>query len=373
MKKIFIFITILAMIFILSPTAYAESGGILKNEAASKLSDSLDEDAQSRLKEFGITSPDVDELSGLKIENVISAVFDMFTDEARAPLRAFASITGILLIFSVFEAFRDGLTTGTMKSVISAVIVLSVTFILVMPVTQLIQDASSAVSASAKFMLAYIPAMVGVLISCGNVMTSASYYTLMVFACQGIAQLCSTVITPLLNIFFGVSITSAVCPVFRLDGICKAINKTVKWILGFAMTVFSATLTFKMLITTVADSVSTRAVRFSLSSFIPIVGSSLAEAYKTVQSSVRLLKSGIGVFAIIAVAVVFLPILIRGLLWLISINLCKGAAHMLMLDTPCAVLEVSASVISTIIAIVLCIMAVFVISTTVLLMAGGLG
>jgi stage III sporulation protein AE len=159
----------------------------------------------------------------------------------------------------------------------------------------------------------------------------------------------------------------------NLNGIVAMVSKVSKWLLGFTMTLFTAFLTFKQLITTAMDNVSTRAVRFTLTSLVPVVGSALADAYKTVQSSVGLLKSGVGVFVIIAVAVAFLPSLIQCGFWILSLGLCKATGEVLNMKEPCIVLNAVNTVITTVFAILLCIMSVFIISTALILMLGGGG
>jgi stage III sporulation protein AE len=136
------------------------------------------------------------------------------------------------------------------------------------------------------------------------------------------------------------------------------------------MTIFTAVLTIKQLITTSLDDVSTRAVRFTLNSFIPIVGSALSDAYKTVQGSIGLLKSGVGVFVILSVAVVFLPVILQSLMWIITLWLGKSVAEVLSLSQPAKLIEAVATVFSTLLAILLCIMSIYIISTAIVLIAG---
>lgn len=155
-----------------------------------------------------------------------------------------------------------------------------------------------------------------------------------------------------------------------MQGIINGISKIIKWIIGFAMTVFSGLLTFKTLITTSADSISTRAVRFTLSSFIPIVGSALSEAYKTIQGSMCLLKTGLGVFVIISVMIVFLPIIIHCLLWIISLNITCGIGNMLGIKGPISIIKSCSTVLTTLLVIILCVMAIYVISTAIILTMG---
>ena len=186
-------------------------------------------------------------------------------------------------------------------------------------------------------------------------------------------QLSSKVIVPFLNMFLGVSVTASVCSESKLTGITSIISKAVKWVLGFVMTVFTAVLSFKQMITTSVDDVSTRAVRFTLNSFIPIVGSALSDAYKTVQGSVNLLKSGLGIFVIVSIAFVFLPIILNSLLWIFTLSSGKLLAEILGINQVKDLLEGVGTVLSTLLAIVLCIMSVYIISTALVLLMGGGG
>ena len=208
-------------------------------------------------------------------------------------------------------------------------------------------------------------------VSCGKALSSSGYYSMMVFTAEGIAQLTSKVITPMLNVFLGVSMCTTVVPNLRLDSLTDLFSKTIKWLLSFSFTIFSALLTFRTLITTSIDNVSTRAVRFTMSSFIPVVGAALSEAYKTVQGSVMILKNGIGVFVILAVAIVFLPIVLRLLLWSFALNLCKTVSDILGIFVPGRLLKSMSTVLSVLLAVVLCVMALFIISTALIITVGG--
>ena len=171
--------------------------------------------------------------------------------------------------------------------------------------------------------------------------------------------------------FLGVSLCTTSVPSLKLDSLTDLFSKTIKWLLSFSFTIFSALLTFRTLITTSIDNVSTRAVRFTMSSFVPVVGAALSEAYKTVQGSILILKNGIGVFVILAVAIVFLPIVLRLLLWSFALNFCKTISEILGVTVPCRLLKSMSTVLSVLLAVVLCVMALFVISTALIITVGG--
>ena len=342
----------------------------LEEIGGGNLSNSLDQNSQDSLNNLGIDEKDYNSIINLSFSDFFKEILRIAGQEGVTPLSSLALVMCLLLIYSVFDNFRDDLKGRNMQTISDAVFVLIITLSIVTPVVSVVNRAVSSIENAGSFMLLYIPIMVVALITNGQSVTGASYYSFVVMVGEGITWLSSHLIAPLLSVFLGVSVTSSISSDIKIDGIIRELSKFIKWVIAFVMTVFSGLLTFKTLITTAADTVSTRAVRFTLSSFIPIVGSALSEAYKTIQGSMTLLKTGLGVFVIISVVIVFLPVVINCLLWIISLNISSGVADMLGVKAPSSVLKSCSSVLSTLLVIILCVMAIYVISTAIILTLG---
>ncbi|MGN0462731.1 MAG: hypothetical protein ACI4HZ_09845 [Ruminococcus sp.] len=371
MKRIIV-LFIIIIIPILS--VYSVSGSTfsdaLEEIGGGNLSNSLDHNSQDSLNNLGIDEKDYNSIINLSFSDFFKEIIRIAGQEGVTPLSASALVMCMLLLYSVFDNFRDDLKSRNMQSISDAVFVLIITLSIVTPVVSVVNRAVTSIENAGSFMLLYIPIMVVALITNGQGVTGASYYSFVVMAGEGITWLSSHLIAPLLSVFLGVSVTSSASSDIKLDGIIRELSKFIKWVIAFVMTVFSGLLTFKTLITTAADTVSTRAVRFTLSSFIPIVGSALSEAYKTIQGSMTLLKTGLGVFVIISVVIVFLPVVINCLLWIVSLNISSGVSDMLGVKAPSSVLKCCSSVLSTLLVIILCVMAIYVISTAIILTLG---
>lgn len=371
MKRI---VVTLFIIFIPILSVYSVSGSTfsdaLEEIGGGNLSNSLDQNSQDSLNNIGIDENDYNSIINLSFSDFFKEIIRIAGQEGVTPLSSLALVMCLLLIYSVFDNFRDDLKSRNMQTISDAVFVLIITLSIVTPVVSVVNRAVTSIENAGSFMLIYIPIMVVALITNGQSVTGASYYSFVVMVGEGITWLSSHLIAPLLSVFLGVSVTSSISSDIKIDGIIRELSKFIKWVIAFVMTVFSGLLTFKTLITTAADTVSTRAVRFTLSSFIPIVGSALSEAYKTIQGSMTLLKTGLGVFVIISVVIVFLPVIINCLLWIISLNISSGVADMLGVKAPSSVLKSCSSVLSTLLVIILCVMAIYVISTAIILTLG---
>ncbi len=380
MKKTVVSIIIVLILLCSASDVYAVSddGNVYEEDISSTVDISefffnLPAEAQDTLRSIGLDTLDGDVLENVTFQGIMTEIITIAAGQGVGVFTSLALIIAVLLLYSLTESFFQNITADTMKEILPVVSALCIACALVIPVTEVIDVAGEAILTASNFMLAFIPVMLAVLISCGKTLSGSGYYSLMVFAAEGIAQLSSKFITPMLNVFLGVSICSTIVPQVHLESVTDLFAKTIKWLLSFTFTIFSAFLTFKTLISTAVDSVSTRAVRFTMSSFIPVVGAALSEAYKTVQGSVNILKNGMGIFVIFAVGAVFLPVILRLTLWSFSVSICKSISLMLNLSVPTRMLSGVSTVLSVLLAVLLCIMALFIISTALIITAGGYG
>ena len=327
----------------------------------SNVFDSLSDDIKQSLQNMGVDLGDFSKLANLSFENVMGEILSLALGNISSPLKGLVNITALLLLCSVISAYNGSLSCDISNS-LNITATLCITCAAVVPAVGVIASTGSVICTASNIMLAYVPVMAVIMASSGSVAGSASYYAVMIGAGEGVSQLSSKIIVPLLNMFLGLSITSSVSPSVNLSGFMSMISKSVKWLLGFAMTIFTAVLTFRQLISVSVDNVSTRAVRFTLNSFIPIVGSALSDAYKVVQGSIGLLKSGIGIIVILSVTIVFIPVILQGVMWMFTLWIGKSTAEVLNLNGPAKLLENISSVFSTLIAVLLSIMSIYILS-----------
>ncbi len=363
-------VIIAVLLFLFSFSCSAQELDDLKNQIDS-LYNSLSYDVQNDLKAINVDYLSPMGLKDISFEDILNLVFAKTSEQSTGVLASSAVVIAILLLNALLDSYTDTLKNAQMKEVLSVVSTLCITSTLVLPVIDLISDCIATITDASNFMLLYIPVMVAILAFSGHAVTGSTYYSFMVLACQGVSQLSSKFISPLLNVYLGFCVSSSISERVNLTGFCQMFSKIIKWLIAFVMTVFSALMTIRGMITTAYDSVTARAVRFTMSSFIPIVGAALSESYKTIQGSINLLRAGAGVFVILAIAVVFLPVIIRCLLWMLSVNFCKSIGEVIGIKSQLNMLSSVGAVISTVFAITVCIMSMFIISTALLITLGG--
>jgi stage III sporulation protein AE len=176
---------------------------------------------------------------------------------------------------------------------------------------------------------------------------------------------------PVLQLFLGFSTVSSISPNLHLDGICKSCYTDMKWILGFVMTLFSGLLTMQGLLGSAVDVTTNKSVKFVVSSFVPIVGNALGEAFGTIHSCAKVLRSGVGAFGILGLILLFLPVLVQCVLWMIGLSLAAGLGDLFELSAIASLLRSISKVLSMGVAMLLCSAVILIVSLEIMMMTGG--
>lgn len=342
----------------------------LEQSNANNIYYSLPQETKDALGSIGINSVSFEQLNSLSFGAVLNQVIQMLSQNSTTPVNAVVQVVGIMLLCALINSMKTTLNDKPLGGIVSIVGTLCVCSVLVFPITQTIFTANDIIKTSASFMLIYVPILAGVLIASGNALVGGTYYSIMMGAGQSVTLISANFIVPIMNVFLGISVISAISTKIKLDGVCTVFAKITKWVLTFVMSIFVSILSFQTIISAVADKTSVRATKFAISSVVPVVGGALSDAFLTVQSCITMLKSGVGVFVIIACMFIFLPIVLQCGVWLFTLNVCNAIGEIFDVNAICKILTNASKVISTLLAILLCFMAVFIISSTLILIVG---
>ncbi|MDF1496208.1 stage III sporulation protein AE [Caproiciproducens sp. CPB-2] len=343
----------------------------LQESGAADLADKLPNDTRKALEEMGIEDTNWEGIPSITPKSLFDQILSVVAGKTGEPFRAAVSVIAVMLLCALLNGMKLSFGEKSLGGVIGMVSTLCICVIVVNPIVSCISSAAAVIKTAAGFLLACVPVLAGIMIVAGQPATAGSYNLLMMAAGNVISLLSSNILVPMMNIFLALSIVSAISPNINLNGLCAAFSKAVKWIMGFCMTIFTGLLTMHGIVATALDTTGTRAARFVVSSFVPVVGNALGEALHTINGCVKMLKSGVSAFGLLAGLFVFLPILIQCLVWLLTLQVCIGIGDIFELKEISSLLKASGDVIETLISIILCCMMILMVSTVILLIIGG--
>ena len=385
MKKILCCLALIFVVFVI-PVSAAETDSTqsqddamfqeyyeqqAEDSGANDLPNYLPDDTKSQLDQMGISGVDWNSIQSIQPNSVFSQILKMLGEGVQAPMKALLSLLGIMMLCALLGSMKINLGEKNMGGIMNLIGTLCICMVVITPIVQSIVKLTGVIQGASTFMLACIPVLVGIMIANGQTVTASSYNLLMFGTTNSISFLSAHFLAPCMNIFLGFSVVSAISPTLRLSTLCNTISKIVKWVLGFCMSVFTGLLTIQSLLGGSVDVTTNRTLRFVVSSFVPVVGSALGEALSTVQGCIKVLKGGVGAFGVLAVVFMFLPILIECLLWQMTLTVCAGIGDVFDLKEITSILNAASKVMSMMLAILLCTMAMMTISTVVVLMMGG--
>ena len=337
----------------------------LEASGAQEIWDKLPEETRRLLDNLGITGPDKDSLSRLTPQASLSGLLGLLADQAGGPLRSAGILLGIILLCALMDGMKQAVREPAISDVFQTICTLAACAAALIPVSGCIRSVCEAAESTSVFMVSFVPVYAGVLLTGGQVAAAASYQSIVLFVAELFSWLATSIILPLMTISLALGMTGSVTSGMKLDAVAGFINKTAVWLLSISSTLFVGLLSLQSLVGAAADTLGGRAIKFSLSSFVPVVG-----AFNTVKGCLGLLKSTLGGFGILATVLIVLPPMLECAAWSLCLSLCVMAADMLELKTMSGLLTAVRSVTNTLIGLLASCSLFMIIATSIMTLAG---
>ena len=365
MKKIILLMFVFMCMFFYAFTVNAENGeeNISQSEEYQQIVEELTQsmenaagsDVNEILEEQDISLERPESISEISIGSVIDSIFSSFMDVIKKPAVMLGKIIAITLLCVTAKSMApDGSSVTKAFNIIGILSTITVMYDTVYSSIEIIR---SSLERLAEFMTAYIPIFSSVAAVGGSVTASGSYYAVTFILCEIIGFAAKSVIMPFLSIVLAISLVSA-----------ESVKKACHWILGGMMTIFVGLLSIQGLSGSAADTLASRAVKFAASSFIPVIGGAVSEAYSTIHSSMGVIRTGIGSIGIIIICIM----LLKPVVTIIAIKFIVSIAQIIsgiFEQKECSeFLKSTNAVMSIGLSVIICFSVIFVIATAVLMM-----
>jgi stage III sporulation protein AE len=140
--------------------------------------------------------------------------------------------------------------------------------------------------------------------------------------------------------------------------------------MALVSTVFLGVLSAGTAVNATADSVSLKTAKFIIGTCVPVAGTALSGAVSTVSSSLSLLKSSVGIYGVVALAVTALPVITELLLWRLVLGVGGAVCALFSLDETQKLFKAVDGMLAFLTGALLLVEATFIISLSVCVSAG---
>lgn len=363
MKRIIMFVIFVSMFILPSYAANIDEyyKDQLEVSGAKELSDYLSEETAEYLEKLGCADIEFEKLFDVSGGEIFNLILEIIKDSIKSPWKGFLTASGTVILVSVCSSFfPDDEKSRLILNAISGCIIVTGIFV---PATESIKAAASAVEACCNFEKALIPVLAGVLTAGGNPVLSLTYKGAAFAAAEFISSFAKNFAVPLVGISGALGIIGAMMPTLRLSAVSDMIRKTLTIALSSAAGLFTGFLSLKSILSSSADGLANKGIKLAANTFIPVIGGAIGEAYTSIIGSLGLLKNTVGIYAVIVFLFVCIPVVINLAIRIVSLRAASAVADLLDCRICTEILRNISFFFSMINTILLLCMAVFVIST----------
>ncbi len=250
--------------------------------------------------------------------SLFGRVIDLFAGELRLSLRVLA----LLLALGIFSAVLRSLRSSFGREGVARAAELAAAAYMTAIAVETFSSAAGCVSSAAAdlnaVMDAVIPLTLSLMLSGGMTVSGTALHPLIYFMCSLMSKLIGGAVIPLSLAALVLYILSGVSSGVNTAGLAELCQRLNKYLLSFVMVIFTGVLSVTKFAASSFDSVAARGLKFAVSSAVPLVGGSIADAMNTVAGGSLLLKNSVGAVGVaLLIGVSLLPVLKVGALALV--------------------------------------------------------
>lgn len=388
MKRLIKIVTIISVVIIVvfgsSPmTAHAaqsDTGSeqsteeILKEQSllsgADKLPGKTPDSAKKTLNSLDVNGADQDSFAKFTPVNLFNTVLDSLKQVAARPFKACVGIIAVLLACAMLSTLSSSINQQSMQKVFDIVAALSVSAIILIPITQCVSYCAKVIGESSNFMTAFLPVYSSLAIASGRPASGIASQALLLVVSQVLSKLTSSVFIPMVDIYLAFCVVGSVSPSINITGAAGFMKKVVTWALTLCLTIYSGILTVQGVIASAADNLTMKAAKFVIDGAVPIIGGTISDAMNTVISCTGLLKTTVGAYAIVVFILAYLPPVLECVVWMLAIDLSLAVADILGIKNMTGLLGAIKEAIKLISALVFASALAMIISVSIMLLVG---
>jgi stage III sporulation protein AE len=318
----------------------------------------------------GVKIEDEKTFLNFKISDIFTTLENAIKNEITSPLKNFALIVGMILLFALIRTFSTSFNQGEFSKTFELVIALSICVAILVPITEVIKSSTEVITQCNNFTTSFLPVFSSVVVASGKPLSATAYGSIMIGFIHIVTSISSTVLLPFLRIYLAFNVVGSINNQINVDGLSETIRNTILWFIGISLTIFIGLLTIQSIVANATDTIGTRTAKFAVSS-VPIVGGAISEAFNSIQGCLSLLKASVGTFGIICFISIFLPIIIKIILLLLTVNISCAISNLFKLDTISKILKASNNTLVILLSIIFCILVFLIVATTILITVGG--
>ena len=222
----------------------------------------------------------------------------------------FALIIGIGIIASLLGQIKSKFNEKSTADIVHFVCFCLIVVIMATSVKRLIGSTTSTIGVMESTINAIFPIILTLMTSLGEVSSVGVFQPILAIMSTIISTVILKVVVPIFIFSFVLNVIGHLSNNIKLDKFNSFLTSMFKWIIGIIFTIFFAVISIQGITAGSFDSISLRTAKFTVSSYVPIMGGYLSQGMDLIMASGVLIKNSVGLVGIlIIISSILSPIL----------------------------------------------------------------
>lgn len=225
-------------------------------------------------------------------------------------LQSFSYLLGQLLLLGIIGAvlnvFSDSFSNGTAAKTGKYVVYLAFLLIAIKNFHFALDLGTETIQHAADFLYALLPVILSSFAFTGGTVAAAVVQPSVVMIITVFMGILERFFLPLLMLMAALTICSHLTDKYSFGKFRDLIRNVILISLGFLMMIFTGVLGLSGIAAGTVDGLAAKSVKMAVGNFIPLVGGYISDAFDSILGAGMLLRSSIGIFGVLAVAIIII-------------------------------------------------------------------
>ncbi len=253
--------------------------------------------------------------------SIFSAIFEIIKAELSSMVPLMATIIAVAVLSSIINNMRAEVAKKSVGNIIHFVMYAFIITLVCFSVMQVVNLTSEVLVKLKTQMDFAFPVLLTLMTAIGSVVSASVYQPGMAILSLGITEFFNVIVLPLFLISFIFSVVSNLSANISLQNFSKTISSCYKWLVGAVFTIFTGFMAIQGITASSYDSISIRATKFAVKSYVPLLGGYLSDGFNMIIGSSVLIKNAVGLAGVLLVFVTIISPIIKILILKFSLQI----------------------------------------------------
>lgn len=259
-----------------------------------------------KAKVFSIISGE----NALNYSNFISSLFSSVINLFSSYLPILSLMVTISVICNLLNGIKTKFNEKSTSNLIHLVCFVTIVILTIGMVTKLVDVTRKSIDSMVRQTNIVFPILLTLMTASGGGTTATTFQPIVAILSTYIMDFFSLFILPLFMLSFTFDIISNFSDSVKLDKFSSFISSLFKWSVGIIFTLFFAVFTLQGITAGSFDSVSIRTTKYTIKSYVPVMGGYLSDGMDLILASTLLIKNSIGLVGVfLIINTIMAPIL----------------------------------------------------------------